>query len=120
MIAEERQPSRAYQGMRAAKSSEISSPARTSPGRRFEQRARDATAPVFGQGEDAADPAGGNRLAADPQGPRKDLHAGDQAPCIHRDPDVLVREGGIVLEVAAKEVAAPPAVGHLPVIEEIE
>ena len=51
---------------------------------------------------------------------REELHAGEQLAALRGDEDVLVVVARIALEIAPEEVAAAPAVGQLPAVEEGE
>src|SRR5262249_34606184 len=86
----------------------------------LEEHARDAAAAQLGPREDAADPTGRHDRAAHPYEAREDLHARDEPPAVVGDPHVVVREGRIAVDRPPEEVAAAPAVAHLPAVEQLE
>jgi hypothetical protein len=84
------------------------------------QRRRDAAAARLLGREDRADAAGRHRPTGDAQEAREDLHARDEPAIVLRHPEVVVAIGRIAFDVAAEEVAAPPAVAERPLVEQRE
>src|SRR5262249_8186448 len=85
-----------------------------------QQQFADAALPERGMRAHAAAAAGRDAGARDPRGAREHRPARRQPRSLDRHEDVVVRVRRILLDVAAEEVAAAPAVGQLPAIEQLE